>query len=148
MKSDLNSHILEVINSAIEEKILPSIENVITSNRETKNTNWDLRSDERHPDRKTQMTQNSDLESHGRHKTKFCPKVRDSRENFPKLIATSSNQSNHRRENLVDFEQRDVDGYDTCGKKANKQISLADEVLTRSFHWSRAISKKSFFFNF
>ena len=35
-KSDLNSHILEVINSAIEEKILPSIENVITSNREAK----------------------------------------------------------------------------------------------------------------
>ena len=39
MKSDLNSHILEVINSAIEEKILPSIENVITSNRETKMQN-------------------------------------------------------------------------------------------------------------
>ena len=51
MKSDLNSHILEVINSAIEERILPSIENVIASNREAKNTKWDLRSDGRHPDR-------------------------------------------------------------------------------------------------
>ena len=31
------------------------------------------------------------------------------------------------------------------GKKANKQISLADQGLSRSFHWSRAISKTSFF---
>ena len=112
MKSDLNSHILEVINSAIEERILPSIENVITSNREAKNTKWDLRSDGRHPDRNIQMTQNSDLESHGRHKNKFCQQVHDSGENFPKLIATSSNQNNHRRENLVDFEQSDDEGYD------------------------------------
>ena len=113
IKSDLNSHILEVINSAIEETILPSIENEITSNREAKNTKWDLRSDGRHPDRNIQMTQNSDLESHGRHKSKFCQQVQDSGENFPKLIATSSNQNNHRRENLVDFEQSDDEGYDT-----------------------------------
>ena len=84
MKSDLNSHILEVINSAIEEeKILPSIENVITSNREAKNTKWDLRSDGRHPDRNIQITQNSDLESHGRHKSKFCQQFQDSGETFP-----------------------------------------------------------------
>ena len=112
MKSDLNSHILEVINSAIEERILPSIENVIAGSREVKNTKWDLRSDGRHPDRNIQMTQNSDLESLGRHKSKFCQQVQDSGENFPKLIATSSNQNNHRRENLVDFEQSDDDGYD------------------------------------
>ena len=60
------------------------------------------------------MTQNSDLESIGRHKNKICQHVQDSGENFPKLIATSSNQNNHRRENLVDFEQSDDDGYDTC----------------------------------
>ena len=34
------------------------------------------------------------------------------------------------------------------GKKANKQISLADQGLTRSFHWSRATSKTSFFLVF
>ena len=113
MKSDLKSHILDVINSAIEEKILPSIENVIANKRETKNAKWDLRSDGRHPDRNIQMTQNSDLESHGRHKSKFCQQVQDSGENFPKLIATSSNQNNHHRENLVDFEQSDDDGYDS-----------------------------------
>ena len=129
MKSDLNSHILEVINSAIEEKILPSIENVFTSNREAKNTKWDLRSDGRHPDRNIQMTQNSDLESHGRHKTKFCQQVQDLGENFPKLIATSSNQSNHRRENLVAFEQSDDDGYDMV-TGANLTPHLVPEFLT------------------
>ena len=129
MKSDLNSHILEDLNSAIEERILPSIENVITSNREAKNTKWDLRSDGRHPDRNIQMTQNSDLESHGRHKSKFCQQVQDSGENFPKLIATSSNQNNHRRENLVDFEQSDEDGYDMV-TGANLTPHLVPEFLT------------------
>ena len=110
--SDLNSHILEVINSAIDEKILPSIENVIANKRKTKNTKWDLRSDGRHPARNIQMTQNSDLESAGRHKSKFSKQTQDSGENFPKLIATSSNQNNHCRENPLDFEQSDDDGYD------------------------------------
>ena len=49
MKSDLISHILEVINSAIKEKILPSIENAVASNEAAKNTKWDLRSHGRHP---------------------------------------------------------------------------------------------------
>ena len=129
MKSDLNSQILEVINSAIEERILPSIENVITSSRETKNTKWDLRSDGRHSHRNTQITQNSDLESHGRHKSKFCQQVQDSGENFPKLIATSSNQNNHRRKNLVDFEQSDDDGYDMV-TGANLTPHLVPEFLT------------------
>ena len=91
---------------------MPSIENVIKSNREAKNTTWVLRSDGRHPDRNIQLTQNSDLGSHGRHKSIFSQQVQDPGENFPKLIATSSNQNNHRMENLVDFEQSDDDGYD------------------------------------
>ena len=97
MKSDLNSHILEVINSAIEDKILPSIENVITSNRDAKNTKWDLRSDGRQPSRNVQISQNLDHESHGRHKDKSSRQVQDSENQFPKLIATSSNQNHHRR---------------------------------------------------
>ena len=129
MKSDLKSHILEVINSAIEERILPSIENVIASNREAKSTKWDLRSDGRHQNRNIQMTQNSDLESHGRHKGKFCQQVQDSGENFPKLIATSSNQNNHRREHLVYFEQSDDDGYDMV-TGANLTPHMVPEFLT------------------
>ena len=129
MKSDLNSHILEVINSAIEERILPSIENVIASSREVKNTKWDLRSDGRHPDKNGQMTQNLDPESHGRHKSKFSQQVQDSGENFSKLITTSSNQNNHRRENLVNFEQSDDDGYDMV-TGANLTPHLVPEFLT------------------
>ena len=129
MKSDLNSHILEVLNSAIDEKILPSIENVSANKREAKNTKWDLRSDGRHPDRNIQMTQNSDLESHGRHKCKICQQVQDSGENFPRLIATSSNRNNHRRENLVDFEQSDDEGYDMV-TVANRTPRLVPEFLT------------------
>ena len=129
MKFDLNSHILEVINSAIEERILPSIENVIASSREVKNTKWDLRSDGRHPDKNIQMTQNSDPESHGRHKCKFCQQVQDSGENFPKLITTSSNQNNHRRENLVDFEQSDDDGYDK-----NHNLFCVFSLILPNFH--------------
>ena len=48
MKSNLHSHILEVISSATE-KILPSIENAVASNKAAINTKWDLRSDGRHP---------------------------------------------------------------------------------------------------
>ena len=130
MKSDLNSYILEVINSAIDEKILPSIENVIANKRETtKNTKWDLRSDGRHPDRNIQMTQNSDLESLGRHKKKFGQQVQDSGENFPKLIATSGNQNNHCGENPLHFEPSDDEGYDMV-TGANLTPHLVPEFLT------------------
>ena len=114
MKSDLNSHILEVINSAIDEKLLPSIENVITNKGEAKNAKLDLRSDERHPSRNVPMDLNSDLESHGRHKNKFCQQVLDSRENFPRLNTAANNRSNHQVECLEDSEQSENDeGYDT-----------------------------------
>ena len=38
MTSDLISHILDVITSAIEEILLPSIENTVASNETAKNT--------------------------------------------------------------------------------------------------------------
>ena len=82
------------------------------------------------------MTQNLDLESAGRHKSKFCQQIQDSGENFPKLIATSSNQNNHCRENPLDFEQSDDEGYDSmevhevpfCVGSGSTQISLAFET--------------------
>ena len=133
MKSDLNSHILEAINSAIEEKILPSIENVIANKREAKNTKWGLRSDRRHPNRNIQMTQDSELESHGRHKSNIYQQVQDSGENFPKLTATSGNQNSHRRENLVDFEQSDDEGYDMV-TGANLTPHLVLRIPDRTTH--------------
>ena len=49
MRSDLNSQILDAIDSAIEEKVIPSIRNALESQNSTKNTNRDLRSDGPHP---------------------------------------------------------------------------------------------------
>ena len=97
MKSDLNSHILEVLNTAIEEKILPSIENVIASNREKRNAKWDLRSCGRHPDRVMQMAQKLDLKSHRQHRGISDQQTQELKENFPRLIATTSNKKDRCR---------------------------------------------------
>ena len=42
MKSDLKLHILDTYNSAIEEKVIPSIENAIGGHNSAKNSNLDL----------------------------------------------------------------------------------------------------------
>ena len=52
MKSDLNSHISEVLDTAIEEKILPSMKSAMVIKKEAKNTKWDLLSDGRTNDSK------------------------------------------------------------------------------------------------
>ena len=49
MKSDLNSHILNVFESAIEEKVIPSIRFALGSQNSAENTNLDLQSDGPHP---------------------------------------------------------------------------------------------------
>ena len=116
MKSDLNSHILEVLKTAIEEKILPSIENAIASNREVKEAKLELRSGGRHPDKVAQTTQKSDLKSHRQQRGKFDQKAQELKEHFPRLIATSGNQKDHYRENLVNSEKGDDDGYDTIAR--------------------------------
>ena len=48
MKSDRNSHILNVYDSTIEEKVIPSIRNALRSQHSAENTNLDLRSDGPH----------------------------------------------------------------------------------------------------
>ena len=165
LKSDLNVLILEVINSAIAEKILPSIENAIRLTKTTLNTKWDLRSDgpyqselgEATPKRNIRSdgphqsqlgpaTQKRDLRSDGLHQSELvqAPRKRDlrsgglhpskigpmtqkcdlrsdmppisktsqmtqeSQNDFPRLITTSSNC----RENSLDCDQSDEDGYD------------------------------------
>ena len=66
IKSNLNSHISEVLNTAIEEKVLPSIRSVVEVSEGAKSTKWDLRSDGRHPNMTSQMPQVHDHESDGR----------------------------------------------------------------------------------
>ena len=107
MKSYLNSHILEEINSAIKEKIVPCIENAVASSEAAKNTKWDLRSDGRHPSIVDQTTQNIDPQSDRLHKNKFNQQTQCLRENFPRLITTSSNRDNNHRDSPVGSESND-----------------------------------------
>ena len=58
LKSKLNAQILEVINSAIAEKVLPLIENAIRPTKITLNTKWDLWSDGLHQAEFAQAIQN------------------------------------------------------------------------------------------
>ena len=114
MISDLNSHIFDVINSAIEEKVIPSIKNAIGSQNSAKNTNLVLRSDGPHPSNFSKMRAQRDFRSNGPHREKVSQAAQDAQKDFPRLVAMNSNQINHRRENSVDFNQsEDDDGYDT-----------------------------------
>ena len=68
IKSDLNSHILNIINSAIEEKVIPSIKNAVGGKNSAKSANLDLRSDGPHPSTFSQVRPQWDLRSNGRNK--------------------------------------------------------------------------------
>ena len=57
LEIDLNCQILEVINSAVAEKVLPSTENAVRPTKTTSNTKWDLRSDGPHPSQIGQIAQ-------------------------------------------------------------------------------------------
>ena len=107
MKSDLNSHILDVINPAIEEKVITSIENAMGVQNPAESTNLDLRSDGPHPSTFRQVRPQSDLRSDGPHQ-KFSGKAaQDAKNDFLRLVAMSSNRINHHRENSVDYNQSD-----------------------------------------
>ena len=56
MKSDLHSHILDAINTAVQEKVTPSIKIAVGGQNSAKNTNLELRSDGPHPSNFSQRT--------------------------------------------------------------------------------------------
>ena len=124
-KTDLNSHILELLNTAFEEKILPSIENAIASNKEFREAKWDLRSGGRHPDKVVQMTQKSDLKSHRQQKGKTDQQTQELEQNFHRLIGTSGNQKDHHGENLVNSDEGADDRYDTIWHVAPVRFAYA-----------------------
>ena len=69
MQNCLNSQILDVINTAIETRVLPSIENVVGRQNSAKNASLDLRSDGLHRSNTVQENSQKDLRSnilHGR----------------------------------------------------------------------------------
>ena len=105
MRSDLNSHILSAIDSAIEEKVIPSIRNVL----ESQNTHLDLRSDGPHPSTFDQVRPHRDLRSDRPHQQIAGKTSLDVNKDFPRSVATNSNQINSQRENSVDSYQSDED---------------------------------------
>ena len=63
VKMDLNSHVFEGSNSAIEEKVLPIIQNTLNWYNSTSSGDLDLRSDGPHQSIVGQMAQKGDLRS-------------------------------------------------------------------------------------
>ena len=111
--SDINSHILNAIDSAIEEKAIPSIRNALGSQNFTEITNLDLRSDGPHPSTLSHVRPQRDLRSDGPHQQIAGKASQDAKKDFPRLVAMSSNQINHQRENSMDSYQSDDEiGYD------------------------------------
>ena len=73
----------------------------------------DVRSDEPHPSNFSQVRPQRDFRSNGLHPETVNQVAQDAQKDFPRLIAMSSNQINHRIENAVDSNQTDDVGYDT-----------------------------------
>ena len=96
IRIDLNSHIIEVHNSAIEEKVLPTIQNAIGAHDVDSNRKVDLRSDG------PQQNPNGEM---------GCETLVD----FFKLYSVSSNRVNRPRESSIDSQGSD-EGYDTSAR--------------------------------
>ena len=114
MQSSLNSQILDVINTAIDTRVLPSIKNAVRRQNSAKNTSLDLRSDGLHQDNAAQENSQKDLRSNRLHPENANKLSQDAQNEFPRLISIKSNQTNHCRENSVDSQQSDDEsGYDS-----------------------------------
>ena len=110
---DLNSHILEVLKVAIEEKVLPTIRSAVGVREGANSTKWDLRSDGRHPNMSGQMPQVNDHESDGRQQKKTCKLDQSKAGNLPELITIVSNQEAHFKQNSFDSNYSEEQGYDS-----------------------------------
>ena len=114
MQTILNSQILDAINVAIENKVLPGIENAVKSQSSAKNTNLDLRSDGPHPSNSSQVHPQKDLQSNRLHPENVSYVAGDAQNDFPRLVTLRSDRINHCRENAVESHESDEEnGYDT-----------------------------------
>ena len=85
MKSDLNSHIFDVINSAIEEKVIPSIKNAMGDQKSAKKSNLDFQSDGPHPSNFSKIRAQKDFRSNGPHPENVSQAAQGAQEDFPRL---------------------------------------------------------------
>ena len=107
LQSNLNSQILDVINTAIDTGVLPSIENAVRRQNSAKNTSVDLRSDGLHQDNAAPENSQKDLRSNRLHPENVNKSAQNVQKEFPRLISNKSNQTNHCRENSLDSQQSD-----------------------------------------
>ena len=114
MQPSLNSQILDVINTAIDTRVLPSIKNATRRQNSAKITSLALRSDGLHQDNAAQENSQKDLRSNRLHPENGNKSAQDAQNEFPRLLSINNNQTNHCRENSVDSQQSDDEfGYDT-----------------------------------
>ena len=113
MQTSLNSQILDVINTAIDTRVLPSIKNAVKRQNSAKTTNLDLRSDGLHEDTAAPENSQEDLRSNRLHPENINKSYQDTRNEFPRLVSIKNNQTNHRREDSIDSRESDDEyGYD------------------------------------
>ena len=149
-QSSPNSQVLDVINTAIETRVLPSIKNVVGSLNLTKNTNLDLRSDGLHHSIVAQENSQKDLRSNRLHPENASESAQDAQNEFPRLVSMiKSSQTNHCREDSVNSQQSDDEiGYDTTHLKKNvcdaMYLSLALEVDSNIFNCLGHLSGSTF----
>ena len=130
MQTSLNSQILDVINTAIDTRVLPSIKNAVRRQNSAKNTSLDLRSDGLHEDTAAPGNSQKDLRSNGLHPENTSKSYQDAQNEFPRLISIKNNQTNHRRENSGDSQVSDDEyGYDMV-TGANLTPQMVPEFLT------------------
>ena len=114
MQNSLNSQILDVINTTIDTRVLPSIKNAVKRQNSAENTNLDLRSDGLHEDAAAPENSQKDLRSNRLHPENVNKSYQDAQNEFPRLISIKNNQTHHRSENSVDSQVSDDEyGYDT-----------------------------------
>ena len=130
MQTSLNSQILDVINTAIDTRVLPSIKNAVRRQNSAKNTSLDLRSDGLHEDTAAPGNSQKDLRSNRLHPENTSKSYQDAQNEFPRLISIKNNQTNHRRENSGDSQVSDDEyGYDMV-TGANLTPQMVPEFLT------------------
>ena len=126
MRSDLNSHIANAIDSAIEEIVIPSIRNVF----ESQNTHLDLRSDGPHPNTFDRVRPHRALRSDGPNQQSAGRTSLDVKKDFPRSVETNSNHINRQRENSVDSYHSDEDDNYDMVTGANLTPQMVPQFLT------------------
>ena len=113
LQSSLKSQILDVTNTAIEIRVIPSIKNAVSRQNSAKNANLDHRSDGLHQSNAVQENSQKDLRSNKLHPKNTSKSAQNAQNEFPRLVSIKSSQMYHRRENSEDSQRTDdEEGYD------------------------------------